>query len=60
MKKNVGGVDRIVRGVAGSALVVWALAGGPVWAWIGVVPLVTAVLAFCPLYAPFGISTCRK
>lgn len=60
MKKNVGGVDRIVRGVAGAALVVWALAGGPVWAWIGVVPLVTAVLAFCPLYAPFGISTCRK
>ena len=60
MKTNVGGIDRIVRGVAGIALIAWALGGGPVWAWIGVVPLATAALGWCPLYAPFGISTCAK
>ena len=57
MKTNVGGIDRIVRGVAGIALIAWALSGGPVWAWIGVVPLATAGLGWCPLYVPFGIST---
>jgi len=53
----MGSIDRIVRGVAGIGLVAWALTGGPVWAWIGVVPLATAALGWCPAYAPFGIST---
>jgi hypothetical protein len=60
MKTNMGSIDRIVRGVAGIGLVAWALAGGPVWAWIGVVPLATAALGWCPAYVPFGISTCAK
>jgi hypothetical protein len=60
MKANVGGIDRIVRGVAGIGLIAWALAGGPVWAWIGVVPLATAAIGWCPAYLPFGISTCAK
>lgn len=60
MKTNMGSIDRVVRGVAGIALVAWALAGGPVWAWIGVVPLATAALGWCPAYVPFGISTCAK
>ena len=59
MKKNVGGVDRIVRGVAVRAGRVGA-GRRPRLAWIGVVPLVTAVLAFCPLYAPFRDLDCRK
>jgi hypothetical protein len=60
MKKNVGGIDRIVRAAAGLGLVAWALAGGPVWAWIGIVPVFTAVVGWCPLYLPFGISSCPK
>jgi len=60
MKANMGGIDRIVRGVAGIGLIAWALAGGPVWAWIGVVPLATAAIGWCPAYLPFGISTCGK
>ena len=60
MKTNMGSVDRIVRGVAGIALIAWALRGGPVWAWIGVVPLLTAAIGWCPAYVPFGISTCGK
>jgi hypothetical protein len=58
MKTNMGSVDRIVRGVAGVGLIGWALMGGPVWAWIGVVPLGTALMGWCPAYVPFGISTC--
>jgi len=60
MKTNVGSADRIVRGVAGVGLIAWALSGGPTWAWIGVVPLATAALGWCPAYVPFGISTCGK
>ncbi|TCS69995.1 DUF2892 family protein [Sulfuritortus calidifontis] len=59
MQANVGGVDRIIRIVVGLALIVWALMGGPVWAWIGVVPLATGVIGWCPAYLPFGIKTCK-
>ena len=61
MKLNVGGIDRILRIVAGLALVVWAaFMGGPVWAWIGVVPLATGAIGFCPLYPMIGMNTCAK
>jgi hypothetical protein len=60
MKTNVGAIDRAVRIVVGVALVGWAIMGGPVWAWIGVLPILTGAFAWCPLYIPFGISTCRK
>lgn len=57
MKANVGGIDRILRIVGGLALIGWAFAGGPVWAWLGIVPLATALINFCPLYALIGINT---
>lgn len=59
MKANVGGVDKVLRIVLGVALIAWAATGGPVWAWIGVVPLLTGVFNFCPLYALLGMSTCK-
>ena len=58
MKLNVGGIDRGLRIGAGFALVAWALMGGPLWAWIGVVPLLTGVVGFCPLYPLIGFRTC--
>ncbi|WJM95294.1 DUF2892 domain-containing protein [Pseudomonas defluvii] len=58
MQKNVGGIDKIARIVIGIALIVWALAGGPVWAWIGVLPLATGLLGWCPAYTLLGIKTC--
>jgi len=60
MKTNMGGADRIVRVIVGVALVAWALTSGPVWAWIGIVPIATAAIGWCPLYVPFGIRTCGK
>ena len=58
MKFNVGGIDRVLRILAGLALVAWALMGGPVWAWIGIVPLATGAVGFCPLYPLLGLNTC--
>jgi Protein of unknown function (DUF2892) len=59
MKSNVGGIDRILRIVAGLALIALTLTGTiGVWGWIGVVPLATAALGFCPLYTVLGFSTC--
>ena len=58
MKSNVGGIDKILRIVAGIALIAWALPGGPVWAWIGIVPLATGLMGWCPLYPLIGLSTC--
>lgn len=58
MQKNVGGIDKIARIVVGIALIVWAIAGGPVWAWIGVLPLATGLLGWCPAYTLLGIKTC--
>ncbi|MDR2836974.1 MAG: DUF2892 domain-containing protein [Azonexus sp.] len=58
MKSNVGGIDKILRIVAGIALVAWALMGGPVWAWIGVVPLLTGLINWCPAYGIIGLNTC--
>lgn len=58
MKTNVGGADKILRIVAGIALLAWAVFGGPVWAWIGIVPLATGLLGWCPAYTLLGFSTC--
>lgn len=59
MKANVGGIDRIMRIVAGLLLIGLAVAGiGAPWTWIGVVPLVTGVFSFCPFYPLLGINSC--
>jgi len=58
MLANVGNLDRIIRILAGIALIAWALMGGPVWAWIGVVPLATGLFKFCPAYSLLGINSC--
>lgn len=61
MKSNVGGIDRILRIAIGLILVGLAATGTlGVWAWIGVVPLATGALGWCPPYAMFGISTCKR
>ncbi|TFW72651.1 DUF2892 domain-containing protein [Methylotenera oryzisoli] len=60
MKANIGGIDRTIRIVAGLALIAWALfANGPTWAWIGLVPLATGLINFCPAYGLLGMSTCK-
>ncbi len=58
MKSNVGGIDKILRIAAGAALLAWAVLGGPLWAFVGVVPLATGLFNFCPLYTLIGLNTC--
>lgn len=60
MKTNIGSVERGIRVVAGLVLVALA-ASGTVgwWGWLGLIPLATGVLGWCPPYALLGINTCR-
>ena len=59
MTKNVGGIDRTLRIVIGLALI-GAAATGTVglWGYIGLVPLATGLMGWCPPYAMFGFNTC--
>ena len=58
MNRNEGNLDRALRAIAGIALIGATLAGaiGP-WGWIGVVPLLTGIVGFCPLYRLVGLDT---
>jgi hypothetical protein len=61
MSKNEGRLDRAARVMAGLVLVALAATGTlGVWAWIGVVPLGTGLLGWCPLYTVLGINTCPR
>ncbi len=59
MNRNEGNIDRALRAIAGLGLIGLTLAGsiGP-WGWIGIVPLATAAIGWCPLYAALGINSC--
>lgn len=60
MACDVGGIDRIVRAVVGLALISLVFVGPQTaWGWIGLVPLATALVGWCPPYALLGIDTCR-
>ena len=59
MAANVGGIDKIPRIVAGAGLIDATAAGMlPVWGYIGIVPLATGLMGWCPAYTLLGIKTC--
>lgn len=59
MTRNEGNLDRILRLTAGVVLVGLAATGTVgVWGWVGVVPLATGAMGWCPLYSVLGIKTC--
>lgn len=59
MKPNEGTIDRVLRVVAGLGILSLAFVGpqSPL-GYVGLVPLATGLIGFCPLYAIFGINTC--
>ena len=61
MKQNVNNIERVVRVVIGAAIVSLVFIGpqSP-WGWLGLVPMATGLLGWCPPYAMLGISTCKK
>jgi hypothetical protein len=61
MKKNVGNTERAIRIIIGLALISLVFIGPQTaWGWIGLVPVATGLLGWCPPYALFGINTCKK
>ncbi len=64
MTKNIGGLDRILRIVLGLALIAGFFLNADAslrWLYlIGIVPLVTGLINYCPLYSIFGISSCKR
>ncbi len=59
MCKNLGTLDRVLRIVVGIVLIALVFVGPQTpWGWIGVIPLATALIGWCPLYRLVGLRTC--
>lgn len=57
--KNVGGIDKILRILAGLILLSLVFIGPQTaWGWVGLVPLLTGLFGFCPLYKLVGLNSC--
>lgn len=60
MTRNEGNVERVLRIILGLVLLSLVFVGPQTpWGWIGIVPLATGLIGWCPLYSIFGISTCK-
>ena len=57
MKCNVGKTDRTLRIIAGLAIIGWGIATQNIWGAVGIVPLLTGIIRWCPAYVPLKIST---
>lgn len=56
--KNVGNLDSIIRVALGSVILIAGFVYGNWWGLVGLVPVVTGAISWCPLYYVFGIRTC--
>jgi hypothetical protein len=58
---NIGNTDRIARIILGVVLIALVFVGPKTaWGWIGLVPLLTGLVRWCPLYRLIGVNTCGK
>ena len=61
MQKNVGSLDRVLRIVVGIVLIALVFVGPKTgWGWIGLIPLMTAFVGFCPAYRLLGVCTAPR
>lgn len=61
MTRNIGNLERLIRVIAGLAILSLVFIGPQsLWGLIGIVPLLTGLIGWCPPYAMLGISTCKK
>lgn len=58
MKPNIGSLDRVVRLVVGVALLAVGYYYESGWGLLGLIPILTAVVRFCPAYTLFHLNTC--
>ena len=59
MKCNTGKSDRILRIIIGIVIVAVGIYYESWWGAIGIIPIFTAAIGWCPLYLPLGLSTCK-
>jgi hypothetical protein len=60
MKANVGKIDKIIRVILGLAISIVGLLNSSWLGLIGIVPILTAIISWCPLYVPFKINTSKE
>ncbi len=60
MKKNVGSLDRLLRLIVGAVIIVWGVYSESWWGLVGLIPLMTGLLNWCPIYLPFNLSTIMR
>lgn len=61
MNKNVGGIDKTLRIIIGIIIIALGVVNGSLLGLIGIIPLLTGIIGWCPLYIPFKInSSCKK
>jgi len=60
MECKMSDQDRLSRVVAGIILIVFAMITGNFVGWLGIIPLITGIVGWCPLYGPLGINTCAS
>ncbi|MBN9693574.1 MAG: DUF2892 domain-containing protein [Verrucomicrobia bacterium] len=60
MKQNMGTLDRTIRVIVGVGILAFGIYSGSYWALVGLVPVLTGFVGFCPAYLPLGLSTCRR
>lgn len=60
MKTNMGTADRVVRLIVGLVMIGLGVYYQSYWGAIGIIPIATALIKFCPAYLPFGLSTKGK
>ncbi len=60
MKMNVGSADKIIRIILGVTIIVLGIYNQSWWGLVGIVPLFTAFISWCPVYSLIGVSTNKK
>lgn len=60
MKKNMGSLDKNIRLVLGIVILIIGYMNDSWWGLIGLIPILTSTVSFCPLYAPFKISSIKS
>ena len=61
MTQNIGNIERIIRIVGGLVLIALTATGTVgVWGWLGLMPLATGLVGWCPPYSLLGINTCKN
>jgi len=58
--KNVGKIDRALRLIVGIVVIALVFVGPKTpWGWLGLIPLITGLIGWCPAYRIFGLRTCK-